>query len=786
MTDNFDIEIVPLEDLLEDGLAYAMHVQPPAFLGRPKFTVQLIKPALEKNVTDQLRRGEATPGQIMWVTEQVSRWLLNQELNQLLRDSLDRQQTRHSLRLRLRIDRTIRADFTDVPFELLGLDVEGSSRDNLLLDPGMASIVHLVPGDSVLPIRAAPLRILIIHSNPEDLGGLVPSADEVCADIKTLLPSDSVEIDLLSSKPGSDGPPTVEEVQKRLRDSPDYHIMVYLGHADVVKREDMILNVLYLERGNTFQELPAERLKAFCNVPLVLLVGCLTGTESKPLLKRIQRDLPNYMRGSQSAAQALVASRMGAEVAIGMRDRLEAKDAIIFLRTFFQSLLHDDPGNVELAVRAARDELASHPYAWSAPMIFRKNGDEPTFDFALHTVEEETDEFNWSSGRSLTSQEFLRANGFSEDGVQRFYIAKINNRHDWLVEEFIIHDAPLLDVANQERKQIANLVNNQSLIVFGPSGFGKTSHFFELSRLATTKSVLVVEVTDISSFIGQANFLEQYRDLIMDRALTELYKQLSDDPRQKTKYARWAKLKQERKSLLRLAALLEIFCEPGNTLPDNSLSSDDVQRGVTFFKNMKMREGYQMWIEILSQVSQSANFEAIYFLVDCVDEWHPRGNDDSKLVETLQSLLNPRVAQPGFNFACKFFLPEQLEGLMREKRLFERSQLQVYRMMEWSVRQLCILLEERIKLHSRFGNSADYKLAGFRDLCDPTTVPENICQTIAESLPQKSPSILFETVHKIIEYHCRQNSNPNVLISLQTIRDVLYPPQEEHVLAYGK
>jgi hypothetical protein len=67
-----------------------------------------------------------------------------------------------------------------------------------------------------------------------------------------------------------------------------------------------------------------------------------------------------------------------------MRYRIDNQEAVEFLHAFFQSLLQDQPGNVEAAVRAARGDLHFlRPYSpsWSAPMVFSTLRGEPLFPF---------------------------------------------------------------------------------------------------------------------------------------------------------------------------------------------------------------------------------------------------------------------------------------------------------------------------------------------------------------------------------------------------------------------
>src|SRR5215208_7106424 len=86
--------------------------------------------------------------------------------------------------------------------------------------------------------------------------------------------------------------------------------------------------------------------------------------------------MSDWLRGSRGVAQALISSiETRTQLVVGMRYRLDASDATLFLDSFFDSLLRVNRGNVEGAVHSARRTLRQHsrfPAAFSSPVIFRR------------------------------------------------------------------------------------------------------------------------------------------------------------------------------------------------------------------------------------------------------------------------------------------------------------------------------------------------------------------------------------------------------------------------------
>jgi hypothetical protein len=374
-------------------------------LGPAGRTYQRKLPRVASEQIELLRRGDPPDQVLEEVTQLVSDWLQKPDLDlpvmlQLADGASEPWRLIFHVPGDLNQNPQVQTfDLIDVPIELL--TVEGDTP--LVLHQRVSSVVHLLDKASSAPttISAWPFKILIVRSNPPDLGADVPKAAPLRQDILKLCPDlvaqELIRVDVLSSEAaaGTDGiigPPTLEALSEHL--AKKYHVLVYLGHGDVQPPPTGMtpISVLQLESKDGSRREPAsnKQLAQLLHdhvVPVVLLVGCLTAATFPA---ELQSELANWVRGSQGMAQSLINSYSGVQCALGMRCRIENDDALLFLKTFFASLLqpaNDGPpvrGNVEVALRAARGRLRLHsPQAlsWAAPVLFSTLPEEPVFRF---------------------------------------------------------------------------------------------------------------------------------------------------------------------------------------------------------------------------------------------------------------------------------------------------------------------------------------------------------------------------------------------------------------------
>lgn len=361
-------------------------------------------PNLPAAMLDDLRRGQPSEQTVDEASGKISEWLFNPDFDLDLVLGLAaavKEPWRLVFRMNGLDDLQIRSKLVDMPLEMI---VQQGGNTPYALHQKIGAIVHTLEkvGNAPTSLTADtyPLRVLIVRSNPKDLGGEVPPAAPVRDKILELRPDlvpRFLQVDILSREAaaGVAGPPTREQLLQQLKSR--YDLLIYLGHGDILEGHADVapVGVLQLEGADDdsiHDALPANKFGVYLQnhpVPVVLLVGCLTAAHPTPQQQAyLATALPRWMQGSQGVAQALINSQSGVQVVVGMRFKIERDDALNFLNAFFKSLLDEAAdsraGDVEEAVRRGREALhllSAQAASWCAPTIFRAPGDEPTFPF---------------------------------------------------------------------------------------------------------------------------------------------------------------------------------------------------------------------------------------------------------------------------------------------------------------------------------------------------------------------------------------------------------------------
>jgi hypothetical protein len=358
---------------------------------------------------DQMRSGKVTAPVMDNVIARVSAWLQNPGENYPRLDLptilgfgvAGRSPSRVVFNASPLRDEKLRAQLTGFPIEMA--TAEGDATP-LSLHNQVSSVVHQlrkVGQPAASEALGWPFKILIVRAAPKDFPPVpdaAPIADAIRQLDPSLVASHNLQVDVLSGEGGGApvGRPTRDELSVQLaRDK--YHIVVFLCHGNL--RETVggsgPLGQLQLEtEARDSDPLDQRQIATLLHkspVPVVLLIGCLTAAGLDPeQLEEAEARIPIWLRGSEGVAQALINSTSGVQCAVGMRYRIDGKDAVRFLKSFFQCLLVPSAngatsqlGNVDAAVKAARGDLyaAGTRLSWAAPVVFRTLGEEPMFPF---------------------------------------------------------------------------------------------------------------------------------------------------------------------------------------------------------------------------------------------------------------------------------------------------------------------------------------------------------------------------------------------------------------------
>lgn len=231
---DFQIDITPNGNQLRFNLRANKYIQ----ADTPFDRLLLDLPEADVNT---LRSGTADVALVERVTAQLSEWFMGDDLSARLQAALDtmgKGGNDDTMRLVINADRQVIPKLANLPLELMRL---APGSDPVVLHNRVEGLVHMLPGvGSAQSARVDPnwpLKVLIVRSNPPDLGGAVPEAASLRETILNLgqslmpAPTNLVQVDLLSSEVGV--PATWDALQEQLENN-KYHVLVYLGHGDVL------------------------------------------------------------------------------------------------------------------------------------------------------------------------------------------------------------------------------------------------------------------------------------------------------------------------------------------------------------------------------------------------------------------------------------------------------------------------------------------------------------------------------------------------------------------------
>ena len=205
MSNDFHIEFAPNGD----NFRLNVRTQNGAQAGHPLDRVPL---DLAPDDINKLRAGTANPLIVDRVTSGVSQWLLEGTLGERLQTAIQ-SANGEKMRVVLSInDERVQEKLSDVPFELCQpAGVQGAVP--IVLENVVESIVHLLPKIGTPPPTAKdrfPLNILLLRSNPAELGGAVPPAEPFRKEIYDLVDAhpklnrSHVQVHILSSENAPD------------------------------------------------------------------------------------------------------------------------------------------------------------------------------------------------------------------------------------------------------------------------------------------------------------------------------------------------------------------------------------------------------------------------------------------------------------------------------------------------------------------------------------------------------------------------------------------------------
>lgn len=303
--------------------------------------------------------------------------------------------------------------------------------------------------------------------------------------------------------------------------------------------------------------------------------------------------------------------------------------------------------------------------------------------------------------------------------------------------------------------------NPESSILFAAQGHGKTSHRLEVARLSAacvppTLGVVFSEF-DILLHSGTQTFsAEAYLPVIRRKILESLIHQFMEDSERREH------LQQKSKVAARFCALQQLYAKPIEVISPPEQTTSLVGR---YQKNFTVVE----WLKELVDIVQQSGFASIYFLIDGVDEWTETQQNPTLAVNLLKPLLEIAFSYQVPGFACKFFLPDYLEELIRQHWNIDLDRVSVYRL-KWSDAELRDLLAKRLTSFCLMPTpDAAGNINRFSDLCSTHSDVDAQLIRVAHSSPRR----LIDLARQIVERHCANATDVAELISTATINAVL-------------
>lgn len=337
---------------------------------------------------------------------------------------------------------------------------------------------------------------------------------------------------------------------------------------------------------------------------------------------------------------------------------------------------------------------------------------------------------------AITLDDYLRTQGFSEHPF-----ATTNAEREVAQLPAFFVRAPWFDWL------VGDPTAPDSVILFAPQGYGKTSHRLELARRVSERHeqpVLVVTLNDFAPLIAPAhqNLLDTYISIVRRLTLEALDTALQQSPQ------RCRQFEQHPEARTLLIALLKLYAPRrcvGRQFTPAEVSLAEAFRSETL--------GPREWLLELVKLSRWANYACVYCLVDGVDELYETRHD----LDTIFRLLGPLLDAPGLlqgcGFGFKFFLPKDVETEMKARGVGRLDRIQ-HRLLVWKHDQLRTMLSRRLVTFRQRGTSTLTQVQTFQDLC-VQNLGFDVDGYLVEGA-QGSPRRLIDLARRVLEDHCER------------------------------
>jgi hypothetical protein len=308
---------------------------------------------------------------------------------------------------------------------------------------------------------------------------------------------------------------------------------------------------------------------------------------------------------------------------------------------------------------------------------------------------------------------------------------------------------------------VGNPAQPESVILFAPQGYGKTSHRLEVARRVGQRRrapALVVTINDFSPLVHpsiEQVSLDSYLMMIRRATIEALDAHLA------LASPHHAQQQWDARTAAYFHALLLLFAPRraiGRPAPPDADAYVEALRSEVI--------GPKEWLKELARLAGALGFASVYCLVDGVDELSETRGSPARMFRLLSPLLDAPGLLQECGFAFKFFLPQDIEVEMQQQRIGRLDRIP-HRVLTWSEAQLLAMLSQRlISFNRSSGTSPLTRVRTFQDLCCADfDVDRYLAQTAAHS-----PRTLIDLARLILEEHCQRATDPEALIDTEAIQ----------------
>lgn len=646
---------------------------------------------------------------------------------------------------RLRVRLWLPTSLYSIPWELL---YDPHHRHFLIIEPSISIVRCRELADPMVDPQhvKGPLQLVALLSNPSNMNEDVKRRVDLTRHHQTLteatrdqVAQKRLALDVLQHNN------TLTQLRHRLHNP--IHILHILCHGDLDQEEGEYV-LLFEDDKSEIAHIPATTLCLLLqDVRLVFLNAC-------------QSALPAGNHVSSSIGASLLANKVQAVIA--MQFDLPEEVAAELTRVFYEELAFDFPVDRAFASACSvlfykfRDQLA-----WAIPVLFLRS-----VDGRLFVRDEMQPQHSLDRPKPVA---YNAARRFSPNDPLRFWQA-----HEFFKNPFATTSAereleagglPFFYPPDLFDEWVGDPQHPQSLIVFAPTGRGKTSCRFVLGQSVGSLHPHPALVVRFSSFDVILDSLlmnpthpvstKIYRQLLIQETLGALLTRLHAYPEQRLL------LEHAPEAWAKFCAMQQLYGPPDAlmTLPP------EMTRWYDYFQ--KSNISFAHWLDHLATIAQAAGFAGVYVLLDSIDELADTKENPALAITMLKPLLDASDILHGRGFAFKFFLPEALEEPMRQQRLRCIDHVPIYHL-HWEVDQLRSMLQHRLQ-RCYMGSTitgTDLRLAS---LCERDS---NIDERLAQSA-QGSPRNLIQLAGQIIDAHCLSVDDVTAPISQETISKII-------------